>query len=55
MRETTTLAETPVVVITAYDSYDLRGEAASAGCKGYLTKPFDPNQLREVVRQILDE
>ena len=55
MREDSTLAEIPVVIITAYDSYDLRGEAASAGCKGYLTKPFEPNQLRDVVRSILDE
>jgi CheY-like chemotaxis protein len=55
MREDPALAEVPVVIITAYDSYDLRGEAASAGCKGYLTKPFEPDQLREVVRQILDE
>jgi DNA-binding response OmpR family regulator len=55
MRENSKLAEIPVVIITAYDSYDLRGEAASAGCKGYLTKPFDPDQLREVVRSILDE
>jgi len=55
MREDPTLAETPVVIITAYDSYDLRGEAASAGCKSYLTKPFEPDQLREAVRQILDE
>jgi CheY-like chemotaxis protein len=55
MREDPTLAETPVVIVTAYDSYDLRAEAASAGCKSFLTKPFEPNQLREVVRQILDE
>lgn len=55
LRENPALAEIPVVIITAYDSYDLRGEAASAGCKGFLTKPFEPNQLREVVSQILDE
>lgn len=55
MRENSTLVEVPVVIITAYDSYDLRSEAASAGCKGYLTKPFEPNQLRDVVQQILEE
>ena len=55
MREDPLLAEVPVVIITAYDSYDLRSEAASAGCKGYVTKPFDPRQLQELVREILEE
>ena len=53
MREHPELAHVPVVIISAYDSYDLRGEAASAGCQGYLTKPIDPADLRAMVKRVL--
>ena len=53
MRDEPELAHVPVVIISAYDSYDLRGEAASAGCQGYLTKPIDPADLRAMVKQVL--
>jgi two-component system cell cycle response regulator DivK len=53
MREYPELAHVPVVIISAYDSYDLRGEAASAGCQGYLTKPIDPADLRAMVKRVL--
>lgn len=47
------LAEVPVVIVSAYDSYDLRAEAAAEGCIGYLTKPLDPVVLRFKVDEIL--
>ena len=53
MREHPELAHVPVVIISAYDSYDLRGEAASAGCQGYLTKPIEPADLRAMVKRVL--
>lgn len=53
MRERPELAEIPVVILSAYDSYDLRAEAASTGCEGYLTKPVEPDQLRTVLSEIL--
>lgn len=53
LRSEPELAEVPVVIVSAYDSYDLRAEATSAGCKGYLTKPIDADQLRTLVRAIL--
>lgn len=53
MRERPELAEVPVVILSAYDSYDLRAEAASTGCHGYLTKPVEPDQLRTVLSEIL--
>ncbi len=54
MREQPELAHVPVIIISAYDSYDLRGEAASAGCQGYLTKPIDPADLEAMVRRVLE-
>jgi two-component system cell cycle response regulator DivK len=53
MREHPALAEIPVVILSAYDSYDLRAEAASTGCQGYLTKPVEPDQLKTLIKQIL--
>ena len=49
MREHPELAEVPVLIVTAYDSYDLRAEAASAGCQGYVTKPVDLDELKMLV------
>jgi len=53
MREHPELAEVPVVIVSAYDSYDLRAEAAAEGCKAYLTKPLDLDSLTSVVGEIL--
>ena len=55
MRELPELAEVPVVIVSAYDSFDLRAEATAEGCKGYLTKPVDPVVLAAKVREILGE
>jgi len=49
MRERPELAEVPVLIVTAYDSYDLRAEAASIGCQGYVTKPIDLDELRMLI------
>jgi two-component system, cell cycle response regulator DivK len=53
IREHPELAQVPVVIVSAYDSYDLRAEAAAEGCKAYLTKPLDPDSLTSVVGEIL--
>lgn len=53
MREHDELATVPVIILTAYESYDLRSEAASVGCHTYLTKPFEPVELKALVSQLL--
>lgn len=53
MRERPELSEIPVVILSAYDSYDLRAEAASTGCQGYLTKPVEPDHLKTVIHEVL--
>ncbi|MGR3317278.1 MAG: response regulator [Candidatus Anammoxibacter sp.] len=35
----------PIVMITTEGSDSMREEAAAAGAKGYITKPFTPDQL----------
>ena len=49
MREHPELAEVPVLIVSAYDYYDLRAEAASVGCQGYVTKPVDLDELKALV------
>src|SRR6266567_3766108 len=47
------LAQVPIVAVTAFALTD-EGEAArQIGCTEYLTKPFKPRQLLEVVDRLL--
>jgi two-component system cell cycle response regulator DivK len=47
------LAETPVIVVTAtLSGHDLQS-AIDAGCDGYISKPFSPNDLKAYIRQFL--
>ena len=53
IREQPELADVPVIIISAHDSYDLREEATSAGCKGYLAKPLDVKELKQLIQGVL--
>ncbi|MBV9021249.1 MAG: response regulator [Chloroflexi bacterium] len=49
------LAHVPIVAVTAFPLAD-EGEAArQMGCTEYLTKPFKPRQLLEVVERLLPQ
>ena len=49
------LAKVPIVAVTAFALHD-EGEAArQIGCTEYLTKPFKPRQLLEVVDRLLPQ
>ncbi len=55
MRARPGLANVPIVAVTAFALND-EGEAArQIGCTEYLTKPFKPRQLLEVVARLLDK
>ena len=45
--------ETPVVVCTADDSPERMAECDSAGCAGYLVKPFSSEELLAEVARVL--
>ena len=49
------LATVPIVIVSAYDTYDLRAEAAGAGCNGYLVKPLEVEKLKALVRELAAE
>ena len=45
----------PVLILTAIDLRDARDLAVRVGADGYMTKPFDPDELLERVREIAED
>ena len=44
----------PVIVLTAFTSQDYRAKSLSRGAFSYLTKPYNRDDLRAVVRRAVD-
>jgi CheY-like chemotaxis protein len=53
LRETPGLASVPVVVVSAFVSERDRAAARAAGANGFVGKPFDPDDLASLVRELL--
>lgn len=53
MAEDETLRHTPVVIISANRSADQIASLKALGVRGYLTKPFRPEQVGEVIHHLL--
>ncbi|KAB8145521.1 response regulator [Chloroflexia bacterium SDU3-3] len=53
LRATPSLAEVPIILITALDDRDSRLEGIEAGADDFITKPFDRIELRARIRAIL--
>ncbi len=49
------LANVPIVAVTAFALHDDAEAAKQIGCTEYLTKPFRPRQLLEVVERLLSQ
>jgi CheY-like chemotaxis protein len=49
------LANVPIVAVTAFALHDEIEIAKQIGCTEYLTKPFKPRQLLEVVERLLPQ
>lgn len=43
----------PIVALTGHLGTEITQKVTAAGCQGYLSKPFEPKQLAEVVRKHL--
>jgi CheY-like chemotaxis protein len=43
-----------IVLVTAYGSVELARKALGTGAAGFLLKPINPEQLRKVVREVLE-
>jgi CheY-like chemotaxis protein len=47
------LKDTPVVILSAFDTETFRQEAIEAGVNGYFTKPVDFERLRQFIQKLL--
>ena len=47
------LKSIPIIAVTSYALSGDEAKARSAGCDGYVTKPFSPRQLLAKVREFL--
>jgi CheY-like chemotaxis protein len=49
------ISQVPIIAVTAYALNDENEAAMQIGCNEYLTKPFKPRQLLEVVDRLLPQ
>jgi CheY-like chemotaxis protein len=49
------LAETPILVVSAYATAEVRADAFAAGCKEVMEKPIDVDVLLEKVKSLVDD
>lgn len=47
--------QAPIVLVTAYDSADVRKEARALSIDAYMTKPFFMDELVDTVRRLLPQ
>jgi DNA-binding response OmpR family regulator len=53
IREHATIAEVPVVMLSARRSEESHHLAYAAGADAYMTKPFDPMELQALIEKVL--
>ncbi len=53
IREEESLRNMPVVAVSAYGEEHWRARAIEAGCDDYVSTPFDPVQLSELIESLL--
>lgn len=46
-------AGVPIIFLTTESDADVKAQAKAAGATGWLTKPFEPDQLVRVVKKVL--
>jgi two-component system chemotaxis response regulator CheY len=46
-------AGVPILFLTTESDAEIKAQAKAAGATGWLTKPFDPEQLLRVVKKVL--
>jgi DNA-binding response OmpR family regulator len=52
LRENPKFSDTPIIIITALNDSDSRVVAFGAGANEYLTKPYQPNDLRAIIKKL---
>jgi CheY-like chemotaxis protein len=55
IRKLPSFESTPIIAVSAHDTSEFQCEAIEAGCKSYVTKPIDFNELEELIARLLEE
>jgi CheY-like chemotaxis protein len=53
IREDQSLQRTPIVAVSAYGADEYRAKAIAAGCDEYVSTPFEPDELGELIKRLL--
>jgi len=53
IREHEALRETPIVAVSAYGADEYRQRAIESGCTEYVSTPFEPSVLEELIVSLL--
>ena len=53
IREHQALRQTPIVAVSAYGADEYRAIALKAGCNEYVSTPFEPRALAELIKTLL--
>lgn len=53
IREYQALQRTPIVAVSAYGANDYRAKAIEAGCDEYVSTPFEPDALIDLIKRLL--
>ena len=54
IRKLPALRHMPVLILTTESDPEVKASAQAAGATGWIGKPFDPDQLRQVVARVLE-
>jgi CheY-like chemotaxis protein len=55
IRQYRALRDTPIVAVSAYGADEYRRIAIEAGCDEYVSTPFEPDALAELIRNLLTD
>jgi CheY-like chemotaxis protein len=53
IREYQALRRTPIVAVSAYGAHEYRSVALEAGCNEYVSTPFEPSALAELIKGLI--
>ncbi len=53
IRQVKPLEKTPIVAVSAYGAEQFREEALAAGCDEYVSTPFEPDNLEQLIRSLI--
>ncbi len=55
IRQDRALRQTPIVAVSAYGADEYRRIALEAGCNEYVSTPFEPGTLADLIRTLLED